>query len=150
MRERAGRIPRSARALQQLPGIGRYTAGAIASIAFGEAAPVLDGNVMRVLARLTDLDGGRHPVGDAAPFVDAGAGVAASDAPGGLEPGADGTGAAHLPAAAARTAPVAPCRRSVWPSPAARRPRDRGGGPAPHDPITTSSPRWCALIAVNI
>ena len=56
LRERAGRIPRTATALQQLPGIGRYTAGAIASIAFGEAAPVLDGNVMRVLARLTDLD----------------------------------------------------------------------------------------------
>jgi A/G-specific adenine glycosylase len=41
--------------LQTLPGIGRYTAGAIASIAFGEPVPVLDGNVIRVLARLTDL-----------------------------------------------------------------------------------------------
>lgn len=36
----------------KLPGIGRYTAGAIASIAFHETVPVLDGNVMRVLARL--------------------------------------------------------------------------------------------------
>ena len=36
----------------KLPGIGRYTAGAIASIAFHEKVPVLDGNVMRVLARL--------------------------------------------------------------------------------------------------
>jgi A/G-specific adenine glycosylase len=42
--------------LEQLPGIGRYTAGAIASIAFGQRAPVLDGNVIRVFARLADLD----------------------------------------------------------------------------------------------
>jgi A/G-specific adenine glycosylase len=35
-----------------LPGIGRYTAGAIASIAYNEAAPILDGNVIRVLTRL--------------------------------------------------------------------------------------------------
>lgn len=42
--------------LIQLPGIGEYTAGAIASIAFGEAVPAVDGNVMRVLARLTADD----------------------------------------------------------------------------------------------
>ena len=54
MAERGEQIPRTAAELQTLPGIGRYTAGAIASIAFGEAAPVLDGNVMRVLTRLTD------------------------------------------------------------------------------------------------
>lgn len=51
-----GGFPTTADGLQQLPGIGRYTAGAIASIAFGQAAPVLDGNVIRVFARLTDLD----------------------------------------------------------------------------------------------
>jgi A/G-specific adenine glycosylase len=39
-----------------LPGVGRYTAGAVASIAFGVAAPVVDGNVMRVLARITGYD----------------------------------------------------------------------------------------------
>ncbi len=39
----------------QLPGIGRYTAGAIASIAFDERAPILDGNVIRVLSRLFAL-----------------------------------------------------------------------------------------------
>lgn len=38
--------------LMKLPGIGRYTAGAIASIAFGKRAPILDGNVIRVLSRL--------------------------------------------------------------------------------------------------
>jgi len=51
-----GRVPTTADGWQQLPGVGRYTAGAIASIAFGERAPVLDGNVIRVFARLLDLD----------------------------------------------------------------------------------------------
>ena len=50
-----GRIPTTAAELMKLKGIGRYTAGAIASIAFDEAVPVLDGNVIRVLSRLTDL-----------------------------------------------------------------------------------------------
>ena len=50
--DRAGHIPQSAAELRTLPGIGRYTANAIASIAFGEAAAVVDGNVERVLARL--------------------------------------------------------------------------------------------------
>jgi len=54
--ERGGHFPNTAIDLQTLPGIGRYTAGAIASIAFGEAAPVLDGNVIRVFSRLTDLE----------------------------------------------------------------------------------------------
>lgn len=55
VRECAGEFPNTAPALQRLPGIGRYTAGAVASIAFGRQAPVLDGNVMRVLARLLNL-----------------------------------------------------------------------------------------------
>jgi A/G-specific adenine glycosylase len=48
-------IPGSVDELMQFPGIGRYTAGAIASIAFGEAEPVLDGNVIRVLSRQLGL-----------------------------------------------------------------------------------------------
>ena len=50
--ERGGRFPCTAAEWQELPGVGRYTAGAIASIAFGEPAPILDGNVKRVLARI--------------------------------------------------------------------------------------------------
>jgi A/G-specific adenine glycosylase len=46
------RIPDSVAVLQTLPGIGRYTAGAIASLAFDKRAPILDGNVQRVLCRL--------------------------------------------------------------------------------------------------
>ena len=50
-----GHFPETAAEWQCLPGVGRYTAGAIASIAFGECAPVLDGNVKRVLSRLFDI-----------------------------------------------------------------------------------------------
>jgi A/G-specific adenine glycosylase len=50
---KAGKFPRTAEALGKLPGIGRYTANAVASIAFGEAVPVVDGNVKRVLERVT-------------------------------------------------------------------------------------------------
>src|SRR5690242_10428791 len=45
-------FPKSFDELIDLPGIGRYTAGAICSIAFDQPVPVLDGNVMRVLTRL--------------------------------------------------------------------------------------------------
>jgi A/G-specific adenine glycosylase len=47
----AGELPRRAADLREVPGIGPYTAGAIASIAFGERTPLVDGNVARVLAR---------------------------------------------------------------------------------------------------
>ncbi|MGH7466613.1 MAG: A/G-specific adenine glycosylase [Longimicrobiales bacterium] len=51
-----GVLPRSYHELQALPGIGEYTAGAIASIAYGAATPAVDGNVKRVLCRLLDTD----------------------------------------------------------------------------------------------
>ncbi|EOA87683.1 uncharacterized protein SETTUDRAFT_108927 [Exserohilum turcica Et28A] len=51
----SGIIPSGAAELQQVPGIGRYTAGAVSSIAFGEPEPVLDGNVARVLSRQLGL-----------------------------------------------------------------------------------------------
>ena len=51
--EKLGAFPRSAEELRELPGIGRYTAAAVASIAFGEAVAVVDGNVKRVLHRIT-------------------------------------------------------------------------------------------------
>lgn len=51
----SGMIPSGATELQEVPGIGRYTAGAISSIAFGEPEPVLDGNVARVLSRQLGL-----------------------------------------------------------------------------------------------
>lgn len=56
VQKHAGEFPRSVEALCELPGIGRSTAGAIASISMGLRAPILDGNVKRVLARYLALD----------------------------------------------------------------------------------------------
>jgi len=53
--EYGGQLPEQADLLQLLPGVGRYTAAAVASIAFGERVAVLDGNVKRVLARLFNI-----------------------------------------------------------------------------------------------
>lgn len=54
MAEFGGELPDTYEQLLTLPGIGEYTAGAIASIAFGKRAAAVDGNVLRVMARLTD------------------------------------------------------------------------------------------------
>lgn len=55
-RDHGGEFPRSAEGLQTLPGIGRSTAAAIASLCFGERVAILDGNVKRVLCRFLGFD----------------------------------------------------------------------------------------------
>ncbi|MDT9000215.1 A/G-specific adenine glycosylase [Paucibacter sp. APW11] len=55
--EHGGEFPRSAEQLQQLPGIGRSTAAAVASFCFDERVAILDGNVKRVLSRVLAFDG---------------------------------------------------------------------------------------------
>jgi A/G-specific adenine glycosylase len=50
--QRVNAVPATVAELRQLPGIGRYTAGAIASIAFAQRAPLVDGNVARIFARV--------------------------------------------------------------------------------------------------
>ena len=50
--QHCGQFPRDLVELQKLPGIGRYTAGAVASIAFGQRAPILEANTIRLLSRL--------------------------------------------------------------------------------------------------
>lgn len=52
----AGKVPRDVASLRKLPGVGRYTAGAIASMVFGDAEPLVDGNVQRVLLRVEGRD----------------------------------------------------------------------------------------------
>ena len=54
MRDYGGGFPATAAELRALPGVGPYTAAAVASIAFGEPVPAMDGNLIRVFARLTD------------------------------------------------------------------------------------------------
>jgi A/G-specific adenine glycosylase len=56
-----GRIPDNLKVIQTLPGVGQYTAGAILSIAYGQAIPAVDGNVRRILCRLFAI---RKPVDD--------------------------------------------------------------------------------------
>jgi len=51
-----GRLPNSYQQLKKLPGLGRYTAGAVASIAFGQAVAAVDGNVKRVISRLFAIE----------------------------------------------------------------------------------------------
>ncbi|WP_084395691.1 A/G-specific adenine glycosylase [Henriciella aquimarina] len=53
----AGAWPKTEKGLRELPGIGAYTAGAVAALAFGERAPAVDGNVDRVFARLLAAKG---------------------------------------------------------------------------------------------
>jgi A/G-specific adenine glycosylase len=65
MKHHNGNIPADREALEKLPGIGRYTAGAISSIAFGKDEPALDANIRRVLARVFNIDiAARSPAGE--------------------------------------------------------------------------------------
>lgn len=57
VRDMGGRLPCDAAVLKKLPGIGDYTAAAIASMAYGQAEPAMDGNLTRVLARVTAEEG---------------------------------------------------------------------------------------------
>lgn len=51
-----GRFPTDFSEIRSLPGVGEYTAGAVASIAYGECVPAIDANVLRVFSRLLDID----------------------------------------------------------------------------------------------
>lgn len=62
VQDHGGMVPDTVEALLKLPGVGRYTAGAIASIAYNQPAPILDGNVARVFARLFLIE---QPIDDA-------------------------------------------------------------------------------------
>jgi len=62
MENHAGKVPSTVEELLKIPGIGPYTAGAIASIAFARYSPLVDGNVIRVLSRLRALAGNSNAV----------------------------------------------------------------------------------------
>ena len=57
MEEFGGRFPETYEEIRRLPGVGEYTAGAVASIAFGQRVSAVDGNVLRILARITGDEG---------------------------------------------------------------------------------------------
>src|SRR5439155_1208688 len=84
VRRYGGRFPRRLEDALALPGIGRYTAGAILSIAYGERLPVVDGNVARVLSRLFLLRGPRTAARGKELWARAAELVAATRSPGDL------------------------------------------------------------------
>ncbi len=63
MQRFGGVLPETAEELMAIDGIGRYTAGAISSIAYGRRAPIVDGNIARILSRLSGID---EPLGSPA------------------------------------------------------------------------------------
>ncbi|HSP06668.1 MAG TPA: A/G-specific adenine glycosylase, partial [Acidobacteriota bacterium] len=80
VQEHGGAFPADLPALLKLPGIGIYTAGAIKNLCFGELTPAIDGNIGRVLARLTGcsvpMSGREFRRKMSAAFMEYGAGVA--------------------------------------------------------------------------
>ena len=120
--ERYGALPGTASELASLAGIGPYTAGAVASIAFGEAVPAVDGNVLRVLARFTDDSRDTASPAARREAERALAPVIPRECGGAVQPGAHGAGRGGVPAerrAALRGLPAHP--RSAWAARAARR-----------------------------
>ena len=110
MERHAGRLPDDVDALRKLPGIGRYTAGALASIAFDKPAPIVDGNVARVLARLLAIDGDlRGPANQARLWSEAEA-LARGEDPGALNQGLMELGATVCTPRAPRCT-ACPCAR---------------------------------------
>lgn len=104
----AGRLPQEAQELRELPGIGRYTAGAVASIAFDRPEPVVDGNVIRVLTRLHRIEGDPRSAGVAQRLWQAAAELARGERPGDLNQALMELGATHC-------APNAPrCPACPW------------------------------------
>ena len=83
----AGRLPDDVDALRELPGVGRYTAGALASIAFDKPAPIVDGNVARVLARLLAIEGDLRSSANQARLWSEAEALARGDDPGALNQG---------------------------------------------------------------
>ena len=91
VREHGGQLPRTAEGLRALPGIGRYTAGAIASIAFGERTPLVDGNVARVFARVFAIRANVKSPRTLQSLWKLAEDLLPEHQPGRLQPGVDGT-----------------------------------------------------------
>ena len=104
VRDHGGRFPETAAGLRALPGIGEYTAAAIAAIAYDEAAPVVDGNIERVIARLFAIE---TPLPEAKKIIREAPGPPNSARPRRrLCPGDDGSRRRHLHPEATRVCPL--------------------------------------------
>ena len=100
--EYGGKMPSDQVQLRDLPGIGPYTAGAIACFAFEQDVGFFDTNIRRVMHRVLDRPGAAEGAGDDAPAAIAGRRTGAARRGLHLEPGADGAGRGRLHVAQAR------------------------------------------------
>jgi A/G-specific adenine glycosylase len=142
VKQHGGRFPENLQDLLALPGVGRYTAGALCSIAFNQPAPILDGNVRRLLSRLLGVAGDARAVNAALwraaqELVSTGGGQPAKLNQGLMELGA----LICLPRQP--KCPDCPLRRDCW----ARRENRIADFPAParREPLTHR--RFIALVA---
>jgi A/G-specific adenine glycosylase len=130
-----GAVPGDPDTLRSLPGVGEYTAGAIASIAFGVAWPAVDGNVRRVLARLHDLEDPRP-----AELRVLAASLVPADRPGDFNQALMELGATTCTPRAPRcpSCPLAPWCLARVRGTQEERPRVRSGKPAPRVSVSTT------------
>ena len=138
-----GRVPDTVEALEALPGVGPYTARAVAAIAFGRRVGAVDTNVRRVLGRVAAGDPSTLPAAELQALADA---VVPRRAGRRLDPRADGRRRARLPAADAALrrlpgAAVVPVRGG---RPAVRRRRRAGAAQAARSPPSRRPPAGSA------
>ncbi len=110
--EHGGRFPRDPQVVRRLPGIGRYTAGAILSIAFDAREPILEANTLRLLSRLLGLRRRSALRRRPAASLGDGRGPAAATQRRAVQPGTDGIGQRSLHGAGAAL-PGVPAGRAV-------------------------------------
>ena len=125
MADYAGVLPSDPHTLRRLPGIGQYTAGAIASIAFGLDEPALDANIRRVLARVFNVTTVHQLQFDRETPLAAGGRESSQRKSRELHPGADGLGRRCLPAQATSVRNL-PRRRAM------HRPQERDAATDPY------------------
>ncbi|HKK26640.1 MAG TPA: 8-oxo-dGTP diphosphatase MutT [Gemmatimonadota bacterium] len=139
-----GELPGEPERLRELPGIGPYTAGAIASLAFGRAEPAIDGNVRRVLCRLFDLpDPGRAELEERARALLRAGGARGGPArgrPGDLNQALMdlGSGVCTPRGPDCAVCPVRDACRALERGTVGIRPEPRSRGPVPHHDVATA------------
>jgi A/G-specific adenine glycosylase len=140
-----GEVPRTEAELRALPGIGRYTAGAIASIAFGARVPIVDGNVLRVLSRIAGAPARvADPPSERWAWEQSARLVAESQSPGVLNEALMELGATVCTPAAPR---CGGCPAGTWC--AARRDGTQSAIPAPRISAPRRVERWTSLVLVE-
>jgi len=144
VRDCGGVLPSDRKALLALPGIGTYTSGAIASIAFGLPAPAVDGNVERVLTRVFALAGAPEREPTHTRIATIAARLADSDRAGDVNQ-------ALMELGATVCTPASPaCDRCPWTSECAARSLGQTGRfPERRARATRSVERWTALVATD-